>query len=73
MPCEHVFSSGKMTSTDRRNKMSGELMEALQILKYQFEQGHSLTFTQGLSPDDVLKELVNNAEMEITSVAAVAQ
>lgn len=34
MPCEHVFSSGKETVTNQHNKISGELIEALQILKF---------------------------------------
>ncbi|KZT18614.1 hypothetical protein NEOLEDRAFT_1021773, partial [Neolentinus lepideus HHB14362 ss-1] len=33
VPCERVFSSGKETVTDRRNRLSPELMEALQMLK----------------------------------------
>ncbi|KAF8832956.1 hypothetical protein BDN67DRAFT_860431, partial [Paxillus ammoniavirescens] len=34
--CEHVFSSGKETDTDRRNSLSPEMMEMLQMLKYMF-------------------------------------
>jgi hypothetical protein len=38
VPCERIFSSAKETDIDRRNKMSGEMMEMLQILKYLFRQ-----------------------------------
>ncbi|EKM56582.1 uncharacterized protein PHACADRAFT_92918, partial [Phanerochaete carnosa HHB-10118-sp] len=62
VPCEHVFSSGKITVTDRRNKIGGELMEALQILKFRFKQGHSLSFTHGLDIGEELKDLESRAE-----------
>ena len=32
--CEQVFSSGKQTMTPRRGRISAQLMEALQILKF---------------------------------------
>ncbi|EKM53140.1 uncharacterized protein PHACADRAFT_99044, partial [Phanerochaete carnosa HHB-10118-sp] len=62
MPCERVFSSGKITVTDWRNKISGELMEALQILKFRFKQSHSLSFTHGLDIEEKLKNLESHAE-----------
>ncbi|KAI0685308.1 hypothetical protein BC835DRAFT_1212495, partial [Cytidiella melzeri] len=34
VPCERVFSSSKLTDAPQRHCMSGELMEALQMLKY---------------------------------------
>ena len=55
--CKHVFSSEKITLTDRHNKISRELMEALQILKFQFKKGFSLSFTHGTALDDELKEM----------------
>lgn len=36
--CERMFSSGKETDTLRRNRLSPQLMEALQILKYYYKQ-----------------------------------
>jgi len=33
VPCKQVFSSAKETDTNKRNRMSPMLMEALQILK----------------------------------------
>jgi len=49
VPCERVFSSGKETTMDRRNRISPELMEALQLLKFSLKQGHPLDFTTGTS------------------------
>jgi hypothetical protein len=37
--CERVFSSGKETMTARRSRISPELMEALQLLKFSFRRG----------------------------------
>jgi hAT family C-terminal dimerisation region len=34
VPCERAFSSSAETDTTRRNRISPNLMEALQILKY---------------------------------------
>ena len=34
VPCERVFSSSKETTTARRSRMSGTLMEQLQMLKF---------------------------------------
>ena len=44
MPCEWVFLSAKETITAHRNKISPELMEALQILKYSVKYGCLLDF-----------------------------
>ena len=45
VPCEHVFSSSKKTTTARHNRISPKLMEALQMLKYSVKKGHGLDFT----------------------------
>ena len=42
--------------TARRNRITPELMEALQILKYSVCKGHSLNFTEGMSWDEELQE-----------------
>ncbi|KIM55091.1 hypothetical protein SCLCIDRAFT_41472, partial [Scleroderma citrinum Foug A] len=34
VPCERVFSSSKETMAMRRNRISHDLMEALQVLKF---------------------------------------
>jgi hypothetical protein len=49
VPSERVFSSAKETTTARRNKLSPELMEALQILKFSINKGNCLDFTAGTS------------------------
>ncbi|EKM48444.1 uncharacterized protein PHACADRAFT_202807 [Phanerochaete carnosa HHB-10118-sp] len=62
VPCEYVFSFEKMTVTDRCNKIGRELMEALQILKFRFKQGHSLSFTHDLDMEEELKDLESCAK-----------
>jgi hypothetical protein len=57
VPCERVFSSGKETTTPRRSRISPDLMEALQVLKFSVRQGVALSFTTGMDWDDELKEL----------------
>jgi hypothetical protein len=37
VPCERVFSSSAETDTKKRNRISPLLMEALQILKYDYK------------------------------------
>src|SRR6266705_4495945 len=46
VPCERVFSSAKETDTDKRNRMSPVLMEALQLLKFSLKK-ERLNFTAG--------------------------
>ena len=48
VPCERVFSSAKETTTLRRNRISPELMEAFQMLKFSVQKGRGLNFTQGM-------------------------
>lgn len=57
VPCEWVFSSAKQTMTDRRNNISPELMEALQVLKYSVKRGHPLDFTSHYSWKERMDEL----------------
>jgi hAT family C-terminal dimerisation region len=57
VPCERVFSSGKETTTARRNRISPELMEALQMLKFAVHKGRSLNFTAGTAKSVEIKEL----------------
>ena len=40
VPSEWAFSSGGLTATARRNRLSGEIFEALQILKSGYRNGH---------------------------------
>jgi hypothetical protein len=66
VPCERVFSSGALTDTARRNKLSPELMEALQMLKFALKKSR-LDFTAGKSKEDELQELeeVNLTPLDI--------
>jgi hypothetical protein len=56
VPCERVFSSGKETMTPRRSRISAQLMESLQMLKFSIRKGRSLNFTEGMRWSDELKE-----------------
>jgi len=47
VPYERVFSSSKETITARRNSLSPQLVEALQLLKFSTKQGRGMSFTQG--------------------------
>lgn len=64
VPCERVFSSSKETITTRRNRISGDLMEQLQILKFSIKKGRGLDFTYGTRQEDEVAELeeVMNAQ-----------
>jgi hypothetical protein len=64
VPCERVFSSAKETTTARRNNISPELMEALQILKFSLRKGRGLNFTAGTSKTAELNELEASANGE---------
>lgn len=57
VPCERVFSSAKETMASRRNHISPNLMEALQLLKFTLRNGRSLDFTSGLGYTDELYEM----------------
>jgi hypothetical protein len=65
VPCERVFSSAKETTTPRRNRISPELMEMLQILKFSIRNGRSLSFTVGMDWAEELEELELIAEQQI--------
>jgi len=67
VPCERVFSSGKETMTPRRNRISPQIMEALQILKFATRSEQGLDFTAGTSMEDELEEL-ESREMFVQQV-----
>jgi len=48
VPCERVFSSAKETDTNKQNRMSTMLMEALQLLKFSLKK-ERLSFMRGWS------------------------
>ena len=57
VPCERVFSSGKETTTARCNRISPDLMEALQMLKFAMHKGKGLNFTTGTARFAEISEL----------------
>lgn len=57
VPCECVFSSAKETMTPRRNRITSDLMEALQLLKFSVKKGRGLNFTSGLDHGAALADL----------------
>jgi len=61
VPCERVFSSAKETMAPRRSRISPNLMEALQLLKFTLRNGRSLDFTSGLGYMDELCEMEKQA------------
>jgi len=69
VPCERVFSSAKETITARRNRMSPELMEALQMLKFSLTKGRFLNFTAGTDRQSEL-ELMEVVMSEETLIPA---
>ena len=62
VPCERVFSSSKETITARRNALSPNLVEALQLLKYANKQGKGISFIEGLEEAEELAELEKREE-----------
>lgn len=61
VPCEHVFSSSKETCALRRNNISNEALERLQILKYLFKL-ERLTSSEGCVATE--KELLDAQELD---------
>ncbi len=57
VPCERVFSSSKETTVARRNKLSPQLVEALQVLKFEHKHNKMLNFIAGLDMDEEMMEL----------------
>ena len=64
VPCERVFSSGKETMALRRRRITANLMEALQMLKYSIKKGRPLNFTQGMRWAEELTEFEFAARTE---------
>lgn len=61
VPCERVFSSSKETCALRRNNISNEALERLQILKYLFKL-ERLTSSEGWVATE--KELLDAQELD---------
>jgi len=66
VPCERVFSSSKETTTARRNKLSPQLVEALQVLKFEHKHNKMLNFTTGFDKDEEMIELEDIEEAQPT-------
>ena len=62
VPCERVFSSSKETITARRNSLSPQLVEALQLLNFSTKQGRGMSFTQGWDKEEEVADLVRREE-----------
>ncbi|KAF5373365.1 hypothetical protein D9757_009741 [Collybiopsis confluens] len=57
VPSERVFSSAGETNTKRRSRVSPDLMQALQVLKFGIKTRDGLSFTAGLSREEELQRL----------------
>ena len=57
VPCERVFSASKETARARRNRLKPNIMEAIQILKFQAKYKREINFTEGLTEKDEMAEL----------------
>jgi hypothetical protein len=57
VPCEHVFSASKETTTARHNCLTPKIMEAAQILKFQAKNKRQIDFTEGLGEKEELGDL----------------
>ena len=62
VPCKRVFSSSKETITARRNSLSPELVEALQLLKFSTKHGRGMNFTQGWDKEEEVANLVRRED-----------
>jgi hAT family C-terminal dimerisation region len=63
-PSERAFSSGGITDTARRNRLSTEVFEALQILKSAYRNGHVGAFHQAGQHVDALIAALNGSETD---------
>lgn len=70
VPCERVFSSSKETNTMRRSRMSPELIEVLQILKFSFRQEHLNFHDAKWNPSELSLSQFNISEEETNGLMA---
>ena len=65
MPSERAFSSGGLTATSRRNKLSAESFESLQLLKSAYRNGHVAAAEQAVAHlRDLWDDIGKNDDME---------
>lgn len=65
VPCEQVFSSVKETITMCRNRMSHQMMEVLQMLKFLFRHGYELNFTAWMDKKAEIREIEQLMDEEL--------
>ncbi|KAJ7645730.1 hypothetical protein B0H17DRAFT_959478 [Mycena rosella] len=76
MPSDRVFSSSAETDTKRRNRMNPFLMEALQMLKFNFKKSQLNFMAEWQSPlilpedEDWLRQLAATDENDCDAAAA---
>ena len=66
-PSEHAFSSGGLTGTARRNRLTMEVFEALQILKSAYRNSHIAAAEQAAHHFDALiasLDIVDDADAD---------
>jgi hypothetical protein len=64
-PSERAFSSGSLTDTKRRNRLSPALFEALQILKSAYHAGHIKAAEQAEGHFQMLVDIISDTEDEL--------
>lgn len=69
VPCERLFSSAADTDTPKRNRISAELMEALQVLKFLIKRNR-LSFTRHLQNLSVVIDALLAQSEGLSSVHA---
>ena len=62
-PSERAFSSGGITDTARRNRLSPEAFEALQILKSAYRNGHVGAVHQAAQHVDALISALDDTDI----------
>ena len=63
MPSERAFSSGGLTATARRNRLSPALFESLQLLKSAYRNGHLKAADQAVAHLDALLDEFDNVDL----------
>jgi hypothetical protein len=71
VPCECVFSSSSETDTKKRNQLGADIMEALQILKYDLKQERLDFVKHWVTP--VTDLALDNEDDDVDEVRATVQ
>jgi hypothetical protein len=76
VPCEHTFSSSGETDTKKCNHLGNDLMEALQIRKYDLKSdrldfvAHWVTPVADLAPDNEEDDVVDDVRKTVQVVSS---